>query len=467
MATISGDQIVFLVVAAILLFCYGNTHAVLKKTDLATGEKFWLWGLISLAISYFGFGLSAWFGRSSLIVANLGFLSSYVFLVLQLRFWTVGQSNIPKATYFAIAAYLILFEVTREFFPYVIRATLGQFTIFVLAGYLAWTAIFLYQKWRSSQILILASTFAIEAICAVIRISMLWIQPESTSLTTSVLSEPFYMVVIRWVWALANAMSYLTLMTIILEKAFNRNDELQLLVKEKRQLISAMGKVTRSHHAGYMASALTHELAQPLAVLHLLSQSLSIQLKEKNIKSLEDQINLLRNESERCAKIMQQMDSLLRVRNADLQPLSISNIVKQALKILSLSIKEKNIAVHENCIVDCTVNAEPTQLELVFLNIISNAIVSMSDQSESRFIEIGCDLIENNCVITIKDNGPGIDLVILQNIGQLYMSDRTQGTGMGLWLSNLIITSHQGKLEAENNASGGALFKITLPAIKN
>ena len=221
-------------------------------------------------------------------------------------------------------------------------------------------------------------------------------------------------------------------MTIILEKAFNRNDELQLLVREKRQLISAMSKVTRSHHAGYMASALTHELAQPLTVLHLLSKSLSIQLKEKNVQSLEDQINMLCDESERCAKIMQQMDRLLRVRNADLQPVSISNIIKQSLQILSPRIKDKNIAVHENCIVDCTVNAEPTQLELVFLNIISNAIVSMSDESGSRLIEIECALIEGNCVITIKDNGPGIDLAILQK-----SSRHVRGRKQRLWWSSI------------------------------
>lgn len=463
MATINGDQIVFLLVAAILLFCYGTTFVVLRKNSLVLGEQYWLWGLLALAVSYFGYGLSAWFGRASLIIANIGFLLSYVFLVLQLRFWTRGKSNIPLATYLATSTYLILFEIIRELFPYIFRATLGQTTILILASYLIWSSFSLYKKWRSFQILMLAGTFVAEAICALIRLSMLWIQPESTDSTTSILSEPFFMIVVRWVWVLANAMSYLTLMTLILEKTFDRNDELQQLVKEKRQLLSAMSKITRSHHAGYMASALTHELSQPLAVLHLLSKSLSIQLKENNTQNLENQIEMLCHESERSAKIMQQMDSLLRVRNADLKPVSISTIIDQAINILSPRIHEKNISVQRECAVACQVNAEPTQLEMVFVNLISNAMASLSGQSGKRSINIECFIKENKCIVTVKDNGPGIDPAIMENIGKLYVSDREQGTGIGLWLSNLIISSHQGILSAQNDLNGGAIFTISLP----
>jgi len=151
MATINGDQIVFLLVAAILLFCYGTTFVVLRKNSLVLGEQYWLWGLLALAVSYFGYGLSAWFGRASLIIANIGFLLSYVFLVLQLRFWTRGKSNIPLATYLATSTYLILFEIIRELFPYIFRATLGQTTILILASYLIWSSFSLYKNGDRSR----------------------------------------------------------------------------------------------------------------------------------------------------------------------------------------------------------------------------------------------------------------------------------------------------------------------------
>ena len=463
MATITGDQIVFLLIAAILLFCFGNTFTVLRKNDRGLGEQFWLWGLIALAVSYLGYGASAWLGRISLAVANLGFLLSYIFLVLQLRFWRTGKSNIPRLVYIFCVLYLIAFETLRETLPYSYRATQAHGTIFILTCYLIWSSVDLYKKWSSFQIFMLAGTFALEAVCAAIRLSMFWTLSDSTESTTSLLSEPFSMVVVRWIWVLLNAISYLTLMTLILEKTFDRNDELQRLVKEKRQLLSAMSKITRSHHAGYMASALTHELSQPLAVLHLLSKNLSIQLKEKNTHNLENQIEMLCHESERSAKIMQQMNRLLRVRNADLKLVSISTIIDQALNILSPRIQENKISVQREGAVACQVNAEPTQLEMVFVNLISNAMASLSGQSGKRTINIECFIKENQCIVAVKDNGPGIDSAILENIGKLYVTDREQGTGIGLWLSNLIVTSHQGILSAQNDPNGGAIFTISLP----
>lgn len=465
MMPISGDQLVFLLVAAILLSCFGNAFAVMRRQPWVVGESFWLWGLIALSISYLAYGLSPWFGRVSLVIANMTFLISYISLTLQLRFWRTTKSNVPMWVIIASLIYVIVFEVVRDALPYSARATLGQCTILLLTGYLVWSSLSFYKKQRSFQILMLSGTFAVEFLCAGIRLAMLWLQPESTAGTSSILSEPFYMIVVRWVWAASNAISYLTVMTYVLEKTFDRNEDLRVLLKEKRQLINALSKVSRSHHAGDVASALTHELSQPLTTLLLLTKSLSLQIKDNDLKDLQQQVDILRTESERSANIMAQIHKLLRVQNENLQPIQIADVLDNALLVLSPRLSANNITLKKVGRFDYFVSGEATQLELVFINLISNAISILSDQEEQRHIELECYVKNSHCIVEVKDNGPGIDQAILQSIGQIYVSGREQGSGVGLWLTNLILANHRGKLEANNRQNGGASFRVTLPLL--
>lgn len=462
---ISSDQLVFLLVAFILLACFGNSFAVLRRQEIVSGETFWLWGLICLSIAYLAYGLSPWFGRASLVIANVTFLVSYVSLTLQLRYWHTKKSDIPIWVIVACLLYVVVFEVVRDAFPYEVRASMGQLTIVSLAGFLVWSSIHFYKKQGSFQILMLSGTFAIELLCAGIRLVMLWLQPDGTAGTSSILTEPFYMIVVRWIWVVANAMTYLTIMTYVLEKTFDRNEDLRVLLKEKRQLINAISKVTRSHHAGNLASALTHELSQPLSTLLLLSTSLRMQIKDNDFQGIQEQVDMLCTESERSAKIMTQIHKLFKNQNEDLKPISISEVIDSALLVLMPRLSANNIALEKSGNFGCQVNGEAAQLELVFINLISNAISVLSNQEGSRLIKLDCATKNDACVIEVRDNGPGIELSILKNIGHIYLSGREQGTGVGLWLTNMILTNHEGRIEACNHQDGGASFKVTLPLI--
>jgi two-component system C4-dicarboxylate transport sensor histidine kinase DctB len=113
---------------------------------------------------------------------------------------------------------------------------------------------------------------------------------------------------------------------------------------------------------------------------------------------------------------------------------------------------------HEDCLLD----GNSTKLEAVLVNVVSNAITALADQPHPRTIALTLLTGGDRCVIELRDNGPGFDPIILQNIGNAYISDRPSGSGIGLWLSKMIIESHQGVFEVSNHARG-ALVRITLP----
>ena len=463
MAYVSGDQIVFLLVSLILASCFINTVEVLRRERWVTGEIFWLYGLFSLSTSYLAYGVSPWVGRPGLIVANIAFLISYISLALQLRFWLTKKSNIPVWLTGSSVIYVIAFEWSRDYLPYIARASFGQIFILLLAVYLIVSSQRLYSQKRSRQIMLLSLTFVVESGCAMVRLVMLWVEPASTLNTSSILTEPFYMVVVRWVWVVANAMSYLTIMTYVLEKTLDRNDALSMLLKEKQLLINAMSKISRNQQTGGIASAMVHELSQPLSTLLLLSKKLKDQVKQHDLDNLDNQVDVLFAETDKSAKILLQIEKLLRIKNSPKQSVLLSDLIDGALEVLSPRLTANGIALLKSGRFDVMLRVEPTQIELVLINLISNAIAVLSNQAGKRTIQFDCSTQHDQCTIEVTDNGPGIRPEVLSGLGQMYVSDKESGSGVGLWLSKLIIDHHNGQFEAGNHPSGGATFSVTLP----
>jgi len=67
----SGDHLVFISVASVLIISAINSMVLNRKHGWNEGEAFWFWGLLALCLSYLGFGVSAWLGRPALVVADL------------------------------------------------------------------------------------------------------------------------------------------------------------------------------------------------------------------------------------------------------------------------------------------------------------------------------------------------------------------------------------------------------------
>jgi len=199
-----------------------NTIVLKRQHDWRQGEGFWFWGLIALSASYMGFGLSVWLGRPALAVANLGLLLAYLAMSLQLRYWRSGKTDISIWLFALVIVYTVSLELLRQYLPYTVRLYLIHSVMTIITAHLFWSVIQFYRTTQSTQLIVLATTFAIEFLCASSRLIFTLVYPESTNAQITLYEEPLTMVVLRWVWLLANAMSYLTVMTYELEKTLNK-----------------------------------------------------------------------------------------------------------------------------------------------------------------------------------------------------------------------------------------------------
>ena len=139
----------------------------------------------------------------------------------------------------------------------------------------------------------------------------------------------------------------------------------------------------------------------------------------------------------------------------------INEIIEQDKSIFT--IQNKNIIFNSNNS-EVFYNLDKFLFKRVLNNLISNSITHSKD---SKNIEINLTQNKDNIKISVKDEGKGIDETDINNIFEKYYTASKKytntSTGLGLYISNKIITSHKGKITAKNNESKGATFTITLP----
>jgi signal transduction histidine kinase len=126
-----------------------------------------------------------------------------------------------------------------------------------------------------------------------------------------------------------------------------------------------------------------------------------------------------------------------------------------------------------------TINASPQQIGQVIMNLINNAVESITNapdiqeklnQSTQIGGEVSIDTYNRreNIIITVKDNGPGISESDLEKIfDPFFTRKKTMGVGIGLSICHGIIEDHKGVMYANNVPQGGAVFTIRLPLVKS
>jgi signal transduction histidine kinase len=106
---------------------------------------------------------------------------------------------------------------------------------------------------------------------------------------------------------------------------------------------------------------------------------------------------------------------------------------------------------------------DPERIKIAILNIMVNAIEAIS--GEMGTLSIQTNRGANYCLITISDNGAGIDEETISKIFDPYFTSKSQGNGLGLTHSQNIILNHKGKIRVFSQPGRGSVFTISLPLI--
>jgi len=216
---------------------------------------------------------------------------------------------------------------------------------------------------------------------------------------------------------------------------------------------------------GQLSASISHELNNPLSAIRSYAENAVIFLARNKLDDVNNNLTRISLLTERMAKISSQLKSFARRSNGELQVIALQPVISAAYELLKPQLKssktELKIDLPETPI---NVKAEPIQLEQILVNLLSNALQSMQN-SEKKLIEITLFVESNMAFIKVLDKGTGIDKKHLPHLFEPFFTTKETGLGLGLSISQQIISNMQGKLTAKNRTEQGAEFCISLPVI--
>jgi len=249
------------------------------------------------------------------------------------------------------------------------------------------------------------------------------------------------------------------------------NSSLETRIKEGvndiRQRDAMLLQQARMAQMGEMLSMIAHQWRQPLSSITAVSSNIKLGLaldETTDPKELDLALSKINSHVAFLSSTIDDFRNFFRT-NQEPKPTSLVAIMTKVLEILQPNIINNSIILHQNCEVSGTFKSFENELIQVAINIVNNAIDALKAQDSPREIWLHGYIEDKMQVITISDNGGGIDPKVLPNIFDPYFSTKSEknGTGLGLYMSKTIVEEHcKGKLEVKN-ASNGACFKISLP----
>lgn len=120
----------------------------------------------------------------------------------------------------------------------------------------------------------------------------------------------------------------------------------------------------------------------------------------------------------------------------------------------------KNINLSVNVDSQLIVRGNQSQLEMVVLNLLNNAIDSLDAYDGKRSIAIASSQVDGNIHLSFEDSGMGVPLELQDKIFDLFRTTKNDGMGFGLWLSRAVMDNHRGNLSLDKDYSDGARFVI-------
>lgn len=238
-----------------------------------------------------------------------------------------------------------------------------------------------------------------------------------------------------------------------------------LVVKlmEKAEKILSLNKVLNElQHEKELKNSLfkiTHEIKNPIAVC----KGYVDMFDKKDIIKCERYNEIIKNELNRTLIIMDDFMNYTKIK-VKLDIIDINMLLSEVLESFSLIFKINNVDLINKVTDDeIYINGDYDRLKQVFINLIKNGIESFDGKNGK--LEIKSKENNKEVIISIIDNGCGMDEEVFKNINKMFYTTKKNGTGIGLPLSNEIIKLHNGKINLYSKKGEGTTVEIVFNKI--
>jgi signal transduction histidine kinase len=263
------------------------------------------------------------------------------------------------------------------------------------------------------------------------------------------------------IFALAAAIAVLI---VLLTETTTLYAHLALSVARRRQ-----AREMRQTSMETMAASIAHEIRQPLAAV-MLNTETATEMLSSPAPDIEEVRSVLIDVAQGGHRIREVIDGIRDMFGKERHGMVLldpNDVVQDASRLIDTDLRMQEISsavfLRSNL---PKVLADRGQLRQVMLNLILNAAEAMHDiTNRPRLLRIATDMTQDNSdvVITVEDNGTGVDGKNIDRIFEPFFTTKSTGTGVGLAVCRSIVEAHGGQLTASPNIQFGMIFRVVLP----
>jgi two-component system, LuxR family, sensor kinase FixL len=238
-----------------------------------------------------------------------------------------------------------------------------------------------------------------------------------------------------------------------------------------QELQSELVHISRLSAMGEMASALAHELNQPLSALTNYlkgSRQLLANRDDKESALVRDALEKAAEQSLRAGHIIRRLRDFVGHGEVEKRVENVRKLVEEASALALVGAKERGIRV--NFVLDPShdlVLVDKVQIQQVLLNLLRNAMEAMEQSSRRELLLSTTPADGDMLTVNVADTGCGISEDIRSQLFQSFVTTKAQGMGVGLSISRTIVEAHGGRIWAEANPGGGTIFRFTLQLMRD
>jgi len=238
-----------------------------------------------------------------------------------------------------------------------------------------------------------------------------------------------------------------------------KQKSLEEIIQEKNHLLKALSLSSKANNMGAMLGAIAHEVNQPLTAMRL-STELLINKPTTSPQETQEILGSILRDNIRASDLVKNLRQFFSSKNAQFEKISLNGIIFDVQKMLDSELHLHQIEFRTHLKEDVSLLGDKNQLQMVILNLLTNAIDAVRHISGNKKIEIQTQRTEKGLEILVEDNGSGIPEEQCKRLFNIFETSKDEGMGIGLWLSKIIIDNHQGTLDLVHTSPSGTCFRI-------
>ena len=258
----------------------------------------------------------------------------------------------------------------------------------------------------------------------------------------------------------------------LFESAWREQQESEAKAEERtRELTLALDQIRKvGKRKNEFISAVAHELRTPLTSIKGYAAILATGKLGEIPDAVKERLEKINHHADELVNLINDLLDVSRLESGKtvihFEPATVKSVADKAVDMLSVQLKERELQLINGIPPDLIVNIDKSQIERVFINLISNAMKFTPQQGK---ISLNAEPERDFIRVDVADNGIGIPADAQESIFEEFyrvdnpINQETKGTGLGLSLAKNIIEAHNGRIWVKSKPQEGSIFSFLLP----